>query len=113
MGSTVPWVYPWIMLASLATALALRGRTPQPSGLTGRERAGIALGAFCGAMIGAKLPFALADWHALLDGRAWFENGKTIVFGMGGVVLGVDPSRATHVGRGKTVEVYAAHTSAG
>jgi phosphatidylglycerol:prolipoprotein diacylglycerol transferase len=107
MGSTVPPVYPWIMLASLATALALRTRTPQPSGLTGRERAGIALGAFCGAMIGAKLPFALADWHALLDGRAWIENGKTIVFGMVGGYLGVELAKAMLGVRVKTGDGFA------
>jgi phosphatidylglycerol---prolipoprotein diacylglyceryl transferase len=107
MGSTVPWVYPWIMLASLATALALRTRTPQPSGLTGLERAGIALGAFCGAMIGAKLPFAMADWHALLDGRAWFENGKTIFFGMVGGYLGVELAKAMLGVRVKTGDGFA------
>ncbi len=94
MGSTVPWVYPWIMLASLATAVVLRGRTPQPSGLAPRERMLIGLGAFCGAMIGAKLPFALADWEGLLTGRAWLENGKTIVFGMVGGYLGVELAKA-------------------
>ena len=61
MGLGVPWVYPWIMVASVLTAVALRSRTPQPSGLTGGQRLRIALGAFCGAMIGAKLPFAVSD----------------------------------------------------
>ncbi|WP_435007814.1 prolipoprotein diacylglyceryl transferase [Tundrisphaera lichenicola] len=94
MGLTVPWIYPWIMLASLATAILLRGRTPQPAGLTARERWGIGLGAFCGAMIGAKLPFALADWEGLVSGWAWLENGKTIVFGMVGGYLGVEIAKA-------------------
>ena len=35
-------------------------------------------------MIGAKLPFALSDWEGFVSGRAWFENGKTIVFGLVG-----------------------------
>jgi phosphatidylglycerol---prolipoprotein diacylglyceryl transferase len=107
MGSTVPWAYPWIMLASLATAFALRARTPQPSGLTSRERAGIALGAFCGAMIGAKLPFALADWQGLLEGRVWFENGKTIVFGMVGGYLGVELAKLVLGVRVKTGDGFA------
>lgn len=107
MGATVPWFYPWIMLASLATAFALRSRTPQPSGLTGRERAGIALGAFCGAMIGAKLPFALADWQTLLEGRALFENGKTIVFGMVGGYAGVELAKAMLGVRVKTGDGFA------
>jgi phosphatidylglycerol:prolipoprotein diacylglycerol transferase len=107
MGSTVPWVYPWIMLASLATAILLRSRTPQPSGLTARERMGIGLGAFCGAMIGAKLPFALADWPGLLSGRAWLENGKTIVFGMVGGYLGVELAKAILGVRVKTGDGFA------
>ena len=93
--------------ASVATAYALRSRTPQPSGLTSRERASIALGAFCGAMIGAKLPFALADWHALLEGRAWFENGKTIVFGMVGGYAGVELAKAMLGVRVKTGDGFA------
>jgi phosphatidylglycerol:prolipoprotein diacylglycerol transferase len=107
MGLTAPWIYPWIMLASVATAFALRSRTPQPSGLSSRERSGIALGAFCGAMIGAKLPFALADWHSLLSGRVWFENGKTIVFGMVGGYAGVEIAKAMLGVRVKTGDGFA------
>ncbi len=107
MGKTVPWIYPVIMLASMATAVLLRSRTPQPSGLTPGERWKIALGAFCGAMIGAKLPFALADWPALLDGRVWFENGKTIVFGMVGGYLGVELVKAINQIRVKTGDSFA------
>jgi phosphatidylglycerol:prolipoprotein diacylglycerol transferase len=107
MGGSVPAVYPWIMLASLATAIALRARTPQPSGLSPRERLGIGLGAFCGAMIGAKLPFALADPEALLSGRAWLENGKTIVFGMVGGYLGVELAKAILGVRVKTGDGFA------
>ena len=107
MGATVPWVYPWIMLASVATAVLLRSRTPQPSGLAPRERWGIGLGAFCGAMIGAKLPFALADWEGLLTGRAWAENGKTIVFGMVGGYIGVEVAKAVLGVRAKTGDGFA------
>jgi phosphatidylglycerol:prolipoprotein diacylglycerol transferase len=107
MGLTAPWIYPWIMLASLATAFALRARTPQPSGLTAGQRGGIALGAFCGAMIGAKLPFAMADWHALLEVRVWFENGKTIVFGMVGGYVGVELAKRMLGVRVKTGDGFA------
>ncbi|WP_435018681.1 prolipoprotein diacylglyceryl transferase [Tundrisphaera sp. TA3] len=107
MGATVPWVYPLIMMASVGTAILLRGRTPQPSGLDPRQRWGIGLGAFCGAMIGAKLPFALADWEGLLTGRAWAENGKTIVFGMVGGYLGVEIAKALLGVRVKTGDGFA------
>lgn len=42
----------------------------------------MALSVFCGGIVGAKLPFVLSDWDGLLSGRAWFEKGKTIVFGL-------------------------------
>jgi phosphatidylglycerol:prolipoprotein diacylglycerol transferase len=41
-------------------------------------------------MIGAKLPFALADPAGLLSGQVWLENGKTIVFGLVGGYFGVE-----------------------
>ncbi len=40
-------------------------------------------------MIGAKLPFVLADWPGLLRGSAWFSDGKTIVLGLVGGYVGV------------------------
>ena len=58
-------------------------------------------------MIGAKLPFALADWPGLLSGRAWLENGKTIVFGMVGGYLGVELAKAILGVRVKTGDGFA------
>ncbi len=107
MGTSAPWVYPWIMIASVGVGIALARRTPQAAGLTPRERRMIGLGAFCGAMIGAKLPFALADWHGLLTGRVWIENGKTIVFGMVGGYLGVELVKAILQVRAKTGDGFA------
>ena len=62
------WTYASIMLAAAATGVVLFYRTRQPLGLTNRQIGGLALGAFCGGMIGAKLPFVLADWHGFLHG---------------------------------------------
>jgi prolipoprotein diacylglyceryltransferase len=58
-------------------------------------------------MIGAKLPFALADWHSLAEGRVWFENGKTIVFGMVGGYAGVEIAKAMLGVRVKTGDGFA------
>lgn len=58
--------------------------------LSWREKLGLGVGAFCGAMIGAKLPFALLDWKGLVDGTTWFSNGKTIMCGLAGAYLGVE-----------------------
>ena len=63
-------------------------------------------------MIGAKLPFVLADWQGLLSGRAWFENGKTIVFGMVGGYFGVELAKALLGVRVKTGDSFAVPVAA-
>ena len=61
-----------------------------PDALARREKFGIGMGAFCGAIIGAKLPFVFSDLDGLLSGAAWFTDGKTIVCGLvGGYVVGI------------------------
>jgi phosphatidylglycerol:prolipoprotein diacylglycerol transferase len=85
----MPWLYQLIMAAAIATGLALSRLTRHKLPLSDRQRIGIALGAFIGAMLGAKLPFALADWDGLLSGSVWFGDGKTILTGLAGGYLGV------------------------
>ncbi len=112
MSRPLPWSYPLIMLASVVVAVVLSRRTQSSLGLGGRERLGIGLGAFCGAMIGAKLPFVLADWVGLLSGRAWLENGKTIVFGLVGGYCGVELAKALLGVRVKTGDSFAVPVAA-
>jgi uncharacterized radical SAM superfamily Fe-S cluster-containing enzyme/prolipoprotein diacylglyceryltransferase len=81
--------YAAIMIVAVATGTALFYRLRQPSGLSNRQIGSLALGAFCGGMIGAKLPFVLADWHGFFHGTAWFDDGKTIMAGLMGGYLGV------------------------
>jgi phosphatidylglycerol---prolipoprotein diacylglyceryl transferase len=95
------------MIASVTVAVVLSRRGQSALGLSGRERLGIALGAFCGAMIGAKLPFVLADWEGLVSGRAWLDNGKTIVFGLVGGYFGVELMKALLGVRVKTGDSFA------
>jgi phosphatidylglycerol:prolipoprotein diacylglycerol transferase len=84
------WTYPAVMILSVAVAVVL-GRGSQASlGLSRSQRLGIGLGAFCGAMIGAKLPFVLTDWEGLKSGLVWFGSGKTIVLGLVGGYFGVE-----------------------
>lgn len=99
--------YALIMLAAIAAAIVLQRRSPAKLPLTGRQRAGIALGAFCGAMLGAKLPYLLLDWDGMLTGRAWFDNGKTILFGMVGGYFGVELAKALLDVRIKTGDSFA------
>jgi len=106
------WAYAMLMAASVLTGIVLARRTQQPLGLTGLERLGVGLGAFCGAMIGAKLPFVLSDWEGLLSGRAWFDNGKTIVFGLVGGYFGVELAKWTMQIRVKTGDSFAVPVAA-
>ena len=101
------WAYPLIMLAAIVTgALLLRGSQRNVL-LTAKEKLAIGLGAFCGAMIGAKLPFALADWEGLRSGTVWFSNGKTIVCGMVGAYFGVEVTKWIYNIRVKTGDSFA------
>lgn len=101
------FVYALIMLLAIVAGVVLQRRSPQRLPITGRQRAAIALGAFCGAMIGAKLPFVLADWDGLMSGRAWFDNGKTIMFGMVGGYFGVELAKVVVDVRQKTGDSFA------
>lgn len=82
--------YALIMIAAVAIGVALSRWTQQSLPLSRFEKTAIALGAFCGAMIGAKLPFVLSDVSGLLSGVAWFSDGKTILCGLVGGYLGVE-----------------------
>jgi phosphatidylglycerol:prolipoprotein diacylglycerol transferase len=81
--------YPLIIGLALGVGLLLSRLTQRDLGLTPLQKAGIALGAFVGAMLGAKLPFVLADWDGLVSGAAWFSDGKTILTGLVGGYFGV------------------------
>lgn len=82
--------YPIVMLIALVCGGWLLRRSQESLQLPSHQRLAIGLGAFCGAMLGAKLPFALSDWNALLDGTAWFSSGKTIMCGFVGAYFGVE-----------------------
>ena len=84
------WLYPVIMLAAVAVGALLLRFSQRDLSLKSSDKIAIGLGAFCGAMIGAKLPFALTDWEGLRSGAVWFSNGKTIVCGMVGEYFGVE-----------------------
>ena len=64
--------YLLLMSTAVATGLLLSRFTQQVLPIGRGQKLGLAVGAFCGAMIGAKLPFVLADWPGLLSGEAWF-----------------------------------------
>lgn len=82
--------YACIMGLAIGAAWLIARRTQIALPLDRTQKLGIGIGAFCGAMIGAKLPFVLADWNGMLSGAAWFSDGKTILTGLVGGYLGVE-----------------------
>ena len=106
------WIYPALMLLAIAVGVALSRITQRRLPLTGWQRLGIGLGAFCGAMIGAKLPFLLMDWDGMVHGTAWFSDGKTIMCGLVGGYLGVEVAKWSLEIRTKTGDSVAVPVAA-
>ena len=103
----MPWTYPALMLLAVATGFVISRFTQQSLPLTRIERLGIAVGAFCGAFIGARLPFVLSNYSGLVSGMAWFGDGKTIVAGIVGGYFGVELAKwGMHI-RVKTGDSFA------
>lgn len=106
------WTYAGMMALAVATGMVLSRFTQIRLGLGWWERLGIGLGAFCGAMIGAKLPFVLADWRGMLSGAAWFSDGKTIMCGLVGGYFGVEIAKWALEIRVKTGDSFAVPVAA-
>ena len=96
-----------IMLAALCTCSLLLRKTQERLPLLWWQKLGIGVGAFCGAMIGAKLPFLFLDWNRFLDGSAWLSDGKTIMCGIIGGYFGVELAKWTLDIRVKTGDTFA------
>ncbi len=109
---SIDWGYTGIMLVALFTGGVLLRRSQARLPLAGEQKFGLTLGAFCGAMLGAKLPFALADWPGLLDGSAWLAHGKTIMGGLVGGYFGVELAKWLLGVRIKTGDWFAAPVAA-
>ena len=83
-------LYASIMLTAIVVGAVLLKFSQTKLQLRWWEKLGLGLGAFCGGMIGAKLPFALSDWEGLRSGAVWFADGKTIMCGLIGAYFGVE-----------------------
>jgi phosphatidylglycerol:prolipoprotein diacylglycerol transferase len=86
----VDWGYQLIMATALTAGWLVSRATASGLALPPAQRLGVLLGAFCGAMIGAKLPYLFGDLDAFVSGAAWFQNGKTILCGLVGGYAGVE-----------------------
>lgn len=105
--------YTLTMLAAMVICSLLLRRTQARLPIEWWQKLGIGLGAFCGAMIGAKLPFALSDWQGLADGTTWFSDGKTIMCGIVGGYFGVEIAKWTLDVRVKTGDTFAVPVAIG
>jgi phosphatidylglycerol:prolipoprotein diacylglycerol transferase len=99
--------YSLIMLAALVTCSVLLRRWQAKLPLKPWEKIGIGIGAFCGAFLGAKVPFVLADWEGLASGMAWLADGKTILCGIVGGYFGVELAKWSMDIRIKTGDTFA------
>lgn len=105
--------YPLIIASAILVCAWMLHQNQRGLPLKPEEKIAIGLGAFCGAMIGAKLPFALADWPGLVSGAVWFSNGKTIMCGMVGAYFGVELAKWIVDTRVKTGDSFAAPVAMG
>ena len=99
--------YAAIILAAMTAATLVSRLVPVPLPLSRAQRIGVAIGGFLGAMLGAKLPFVLADWEGFLSGAAWFSDGKTILCGLVGGYAGVEIAKWSLDIRTKTGDSFA------
>lgn len=95
-----------IGFALLVCSLGVR-RAQRSLPLPWWKKLGIGIGGFCGAMLGAKLPFALAADAELWSWTAWFAHGKTIMTGLAGGYLGVEAAKWTLDVQTKTGDTFA------
>jgi len=105
--------YALIMLTAIVAMSVLLKRWQADLPLAGWQKLGLAVGGFCGAMIGAKLPFALSDWTGLMNGSTWLSDGKTIVCGIVGGYFGVELAKWTLDIRIKTGDTFAVPVAVG
>lgn len=103
----VPAIYPLVMLAALIAGVLLSRKRQARLGLTRGQRFAVCLGAFCGGMLGSKLPFALADPQGAWCVQAWISDGKTVLFGLVGGYVGVEIAKAIIGLKTKTGDSFA------
>jgi prolipoprotein diacylglyceryltransferase len=102
------FLYGLFMLLALAAFVFVRHFVPKPEGLRRlpwQKRLALALCAFIGGTLGAKLPFAFGAGDGPFSSMAWLSDGKTITTGLLGAYLLVELGKwwmAIHVKTGDT-----------
>lgn len=80
---------PWIILLALLIGGYLARKRQSQLPISGSDRISINLAAFCGAMIGARLPFWLENGLSQ-NNWSWLADGKTILGGIFGAYIVVE-----------------------
>ncbi|MCA9240117.1 MAG: prolipoprotein diacylglyceryl transferase [Planctomycetales bacterium] len=101
-------MYTLIMIAAVASGGVLLRLTQRGLPLPAFDKAAIGIGAFCGAMLAAKAPFALFGEEPFWTAGAWMSNGKTILAGLVGGYFGVELVKWVLGIRTKTGDTFAA-----
>lgn len=105
--------YTLVMLLAVSIMSLLLRRWQAKLPLAWWQKLALGLGGFTGAMIGAKLPFALSDWDGLVSGAAWLSDGKTIMCGIVGGYFGVELAKWTLDIRIRTGDTFAVPVAVG
>lgn len=88
---TVRPLYAATMLLAIVAGVVILRLRQRSLPLTTEQRWMLGLGAFCGGMIGAKIPFLIAGgWHSGWTASLWLADGKTILAGIIGAYFGVE-----------------------
>lgn len=101
-------IYTLIMAAAVVSGAIFLKRSQSSLPIPREDRLAIGFAAFCGAMLGAKLPFVLFGESAAWTAEAWFANGKTILAGLIGGYLAVEVVKWFLDIRTKTGDSFAA-----
>jgi phosphatidylglycerol:prolipoprotein diacylglycerol transferase len=102
--------YAYFMLLALGTFLLAQRLLPRPaavSTLPAWQRGALALAAFIGGTLGAKLPFAIGAPSGPLTLQAWLSDGKTVVAGLIGAYIAVELTKLGLGIRVKTGDSFA------
>jgi phosphatidylglycerol:prolipoprotein diacylglycerol transferase len=96
-----------LALVVFVTARAVQPKSVAIQVLPGWKRWFLALAAFIGGTLGAKLPFALSSDAGWWTEAAWISNGKTITTGLIGAYLAVEVAKLGLGIRVKTGDSFA------
>jgi prolipoprotein diacylglyceryltransferase len=100
--------YASFMVLALLVFVGTRHFVPKPPALqrlSAWKRLALALAAFAGGTLGAKLPFALSETTPWWDATTWLRDGKTITTGLIGAYVAVEWAKwalGVHVKTGDT-----------